>query len=81
LDEQTEIPKILQQDRVDNIFDSHGAVHKKFVPEEKTVNSESYKGVMDHLMKQIQQVCPAVFCSQDFFLLHDNALSLKATSV
>jgi hypothetical protein len=81
LDEQTEIPKVLQQDRVDNIFDSRGVVHKKFVPEVKTVNSEFYKGEMDYLLKQIQRVCPAVFRSQNFFLLHDNVLSLKATTV
>jgi hypothetical protein len=80
LDEETEIPKVLQQDHVDNIFDSQGVVHKEFVAEGKTVNSEFYKGVMDHLLKQNQRVHPAVFCSRDFFL-HDNAPSHKATSV
>jgi len=48
-------------------------VHKEFVPEGKTINAEFYKGVMDHLLKHIQWVRPAAFfCSQDFFLLHDN---------
>ena len=28
---------------------------------------------MDHLLKRIQRVRPAAFCSRDFFLLHDNA--------
>jgi len=43
-------------------------VHKEFEPEGKTVNAEFDKGVMDRLQKRIQQVCPAAFCSQDFFL-------------
>jgi hypothetical protein len=62
-------------------FDSQGVVHKEFVPEGKTVNAEFYKGVMDRLLKCIHQVCPAVFCSQDFFLLHDNAPAHKAANV
>jgi hypothetical protein len=35
------------------IFDSQGVLHKKFVPEGKTVNAEFYKGVMDCLLKHI----------------------------
>jgi hypothetical protein len=46
----------------------------------KKVNAEFYTGVMDHL-KRIQQVRPAAFCSQDFFLLHNNAPAHKATNV
>jgi hypothetical protein len=56
-------------------------VHKEFVPEEKTVNAEFYKGVMDRLLKLIQRVRPAAFCCRDFFLLHDNAPAHKAASV
>jgi hypothetical protein len=56
-------------------------LHKEFVPEGKTVNAEFYKGVMDRLLKRIQRVRPAVFCSPDFFLLHDNASAHKAASV
>jgi len=48
-------------------FYSQGVVHKEFVPEGKTVNAEFYKGVMDRLLKGIQRVHPAVFCSGDFF--------------
>jgi len=59
-------------------FDSQGVVHKEFIPEGKTVNAEFYKGVMDCLLKRIHQVCPAAFCSQEFFLLHDNAPTHKA---
>jgi hypothetical protein len=47
-------------------FDSQDVVHKKFVPEGKTVNAEFYKGVIDYLLKHIQQVHPAAFCSRDF---------------
>jgi len=62
-------------------FASKGVVHKEFVPEGKTVNVEFYKGVMDRPVKCIQWVCPAVFCSRDFFLLHDNAPTHKAANV
>jgi len=79
--EETEIPKVLLQDHVDTFFNSQGIVHKEFTPEGKTVNAEFYKRVMDCLLKHIQQVCLAVFCSQDFFLLHDNAPAHKAGSV
>ena len=48
-------------------FDSQGVVSKEFVPEGKTVNAEFYKGVMDRLLKRIQRVRPAAFCSRDFF--------------
>ena len=56
-------------------------MHKEFVPEGKTVNAEFYRGVMSGLLKHIQWVLPAVFCSRDFFLLHDNAPAHKAASV
>jgi hypothetical protein len=75
---ETEIPKVLLHDHLDNFFDSQSIVHKEFVPAGKTVNAEFYKGVMDRLLKHIQLVCPAAFCSQDFFLLHDNAPTQKA---
>jgi len=44
-------------------FYSQGTVHKEFIPEGKTVNAGFYKGVMDHLLKRIQQVHPAAFCA------------------
>ena len=62
-------------------FDSQGVVHKEFVPEGKTVNAEFYKGVMDRLLKRIQRVRSAVFCSRDFFLLHHIAPAHKGASV
>jgi hypothetical protein len=48
-------------------FKSQGVVHKGFIPEGKTVNAEFYKEVMDHLLKRIQRVRPAAFCSRDIF--------------
>jgi hypothetical protein len=62
-------------------FDSQGVVHKEFIPEGKTVNAEFYKGVMDRLLKRIQRVRPAAFCSRDFFLLQGNAPAHKDASV
>ena len=56
-------------------------MHKEFVPEGKTVNAEFYKAVMDRLLKRIQRVRPAAFCSRDFFLLHDTGPAHKAASV
>ena len=75
------IPKVPHQDHIDIFFDSQGAVHKEFVPEGKTVNAEFYKGVLDSLLKRIQWVNPAAFCSRDFFLLNDNAPVYKAAFV
>jgi len=46
-------------------LDSQDVVHKDFVTEGKTVNAEFYKGVMDRLLKRIQRVQPAAFCSRD----------------
>jgi hypothetical protein len=61
-----------------NFFDSQGVVHKEFAPEGKRVNAEIYKRVMNRLLKRIQRVRPAAFCSRDFFLLHDKAPAHKA---
>jgi len=63
------------------VFDSQGVVHKEFIPEGKILNAEFYKGVMDRLLKRIQRVRLAAFCSQDFFLLHNDASAHKAASV
>jgi hypothetical protein len=35
----------------------------------RTKGGEFYKGVMDRLLKRIQRVRPAAFCSRDFFLV------------
>jgi len=62
-------------------FQLSRVVHIEFVPEGKTVNTEFYKGVMDHLLTCIQWVRPAAFCSRDFFLLHDYVPTRKAANV
>jgi len=68
--EESEIPNVRHQDHVENfVFDSQGAVHKEFVPEEKTVNAEFYKTATDRLLKRIQRFRPAEFCCRDFFLV------------
>ena len=36
---------------------------------------------MDRLLKRVQRVRPAAFCSREFFLFHDNAPAHKAASV
>jgi len=41
----------------------------------------NYKELMERLLKRIQRVRPAAFCSRDFFLLHGNAPAHKAASV
>jgi len=63
------------------IFDSQGIAHKEFIPDGKTVNARFYKGVMNRLLKHIQQVRTTAFCSRDFFLLHNNVPAHKAASV
>jgi hypothetical protein len=59
-------------------FNSQGIVHKELVPKSKRVNAQFYKRVLDHLLKRIQWVHPAAFCSRDFFLFHDNEPAHKA---
>jgi len=80
--EETEIPKVLHQDHINNFFfNSQGVVHKEFILEGKTVHAEFYKGVMDCLLKRNQRVRPAAFCSRDFLLLQDNVPVHKAARV
>jgi len=62
-------------------FDSQGVVYKELVLQEKTINAEFYKGLLDRLLKRIQPVRPAAFCSRDFFFLHDNAPAHKPAIV
>ena len=80
--EEAPIPQVPYQDHVDNFLSTlQVIVHKEFIPEGKTVNADFYKGVMNRFLKCIQQVHPAVFCSQDCFLLHNNVPDHKARNV
>jgi len=62
-------------------FDSQGIVHKEFVQEGCTFNAEYYKGVSDHLISHNGRVCPALYCTRDFSLLHDNAPAHSAAKI
>ena len=78
--EETEISKVSHQDHVDNFF-RLSRRSAQIIRTTGTVNAELYKGEMDRLLKRIQRVRPAAFCSGDFFLLHDHAPAHKAASV
>jgi hypothetical protein len=56
-------------------------MHKEFVPEGQTVNSEFYREVMDRLLKRLQRVRPDKAESGTWLLLHDNVPSHNATIV
>ena len=56
-------------------------MHKEFIPKGKTVNAEFDKRVMVSVLKRIQRVRPAAFCSRDFFLFHVIAPAYKAASI
>ena len=58
-------------------FEAEGVIHQEFVPEGQKVNAKFYMGVLDRLLKRIQQVRTAKFQSNEWFLLHDNAPSHK----
>jgi len=82
LAKEADIPKVPLQDHVDNFFSTlQDIVHEQYIPEGKTINAEFCKGIMDHLLKRIQRVCPPAFCFWDFLLLHNNAPAHKAASV
>jgi hypothetical protein len=79
--EETEIPKVPHQDHVDNFFVFLRLIAQRIHTTGKTVNTEFYKGVLDRLLKRIQRVSPAAFCSRDFLLLQDNAPANNAARV
>jgi len=79
--EGTEIPKVPHQGHVDIFFNSQGEMQKELVPEEKTVNTESYNVITDRLLKRIRLHHPAAFCSRVFFLQYDIAPADKAATV
>jgi hypothetical protein len=69
---ETALPKIKSEDHVDCVFDSQGAVHKEFVEEGCTGNAGYYKGVLNRLISRIRRLYPDLYCTHNFFLLHDN---------
>jgi transposase len=54
-------------------FDINGIIHKEFVPEGQTVNSEFYEQVLLRLLQRIVRVRPQLYRSGQWMLLHDNA--------
>jgi hypothetical protein len=78
LAQETEIPKVPHQDQVDNFFPLSRRSAQRIHTRGKIVNAEFYNGVIDRLLKCIQWVHPAAFCSRDFFLLHNNVPAHKA---
>jgi len=62
-------------------FDSQGNLHKEFVQESCTVNGEYYKGVLDRLILRIRRVRPALYCTREFFLLHEKAPAHSAAKI
>ncbi len=63
------------------VFDSRILIHKEFVPTDKTINAEYYEGIVDQLLKQIAHIRPDFQASNDWFLLHNQALAYNVTSV
>ncbi|XP_026811283.1 histone-lysine N-methyltransferase SETMAR-like [Rhopalosiphum maidis] len=60
-------------------FDSHGIVHKEFVPQGQTVNQHFYKEVLEKLRKRVIRVRPNI--KNTWVLHHDNAPCHTAISI
>ena len=60
-------------------FDSHGVVHKEFVPQGQTVNQHFYRAVLERLRKRVARVRPDI--KDTWMLHHDNAPCHTALSV
>lgn len=60
-------------------FDSHGIVHKEFVPQGQTVNQHFYREVLERLRKRVLRVRPNI--KANWVLHHDNAPCHTAISV
>jgi len=60
-------------------FDSHGIVHKKFVPPGQIINHAFYKDVFERLRKRVQRLRTDI--AEDWVLHHDNAPTHTALSI
>jgi len=60
-------------------FNSHGIVHKEFVPPGQTVNHAFYKDVLERLQKRVQWVRRDI--ADDWVLQHDKAPAHTALSI
>ncbi len=62
-------------------FDSHGVIHKEFVPPGQTVNAAFYEQVLKRLLQRIRRVRPELHRTGSWVLLHDNAPAHAAIRV
>jgi len=60
-------------------FDSHGIVHKEFVPPGQTVNQTYYREVLERLGKRVARVRPDI--ARSWMLHHHNAPCHTAVSI
>jgi len=79
--EGTEITNVLHQDHVDNFFRLSRHSAQRICTGEKNSKCRILLRSNGWLPEVHSWVCPAAFCSQDFFLLHDNAPTHKVASV
>jgi len=59
-------------------FDRDGIVRAEFVPRNTTVNSEHYKGLLEHLRNDVCRKQPEKWAN-GFILHHDNTVSHTAS--
>ena len=78
---KTAISEVSCEEHVGDFLRLEGIIHEEFVPEGKSINAVYYKGVMEILLNGIRRVRPGMCESGNWFLLHDNAPSHKATIV
>ena len=64
-----------------SFFDSHGIIHKEFVPPGQTVNAAFYEQVLKRLLQRIRRVRPELHRTGSWVLLHDNAPAHDAIRV
>ncbi|GBN31020.1 Mariner Mos1 transposase [Araneus ventricosus] len=62
-------------------IDYDSVIHYEFIPEGETVNKELYLEVFKRLRDAIRRKQPEKWATNDWFLLHDNAISHLALIV
>jgi hypothetical protein len=74
-------PKSKNEVMLVTFFDSHGIIHKAFVPPGQTVNKEYYVEVLPRVVQRIRPVRPQLQKRRSWFLLHGNARPHTAVSI
>ncbi|GBM08018.1 Histone-lysine N-methyltransferase SETMAR [Araneus ventricosus] len=62
-------------------FDYDYVIHYEFIPEGQTVNKDLYLEILKQLRDAIRRKRPENWATNDWFLLHDNALPHRALIV